>query len=191
MSISFFSIPNAPLTEQTKGRIILMSLILLFVLPALAAHVILSQNWYQSGVTNRGILLAPSVNYQSLGIEAPVKKSWHFGYLVPEKCDAICRQQIFLLVQSHIALGKYQPRVTPVLYISQKSDVSVLSGQLTQISVGNAFTQQVLESEYLIVDPLGQLVMRYPEAASETELINQSKDVLFDFRKLLKLSRVG
>lgn len=191
MSISFFSMPNAPLTAQTKGRIVLISLVLLFVLPALAAYLILSQNWYQPGVTNKGILLAPTVNYQSLGIEAETKKSWHFGYLVPEKCDSICQQQIFLLTQSHIALGKYQSRVTPVLYVSPSSDVSALTGQLTQILVGNAFTQQVRESEYLIVDPLGQLVMRYPNAASETELIKQSKDVLFDFRKLLKLSRVG
>jgi hypothetical protein len=59
------------------------------------------------------------------------------------------------------------------------------------MSVNDGFSQLVGQFEFVIVDPLGQLVMRYPKVKSETELVSQSKGLLADLRKLLKLSRVG
>lgn len=176
-----------------RGRLILVSLVLLFALPVIVAKVILSNNWYQSGVTNNGQLFDPVVSYKSLGLNNPLQsQSWQLGFVVPAKCDRFCSQQLYLLGQSHTALGKYQARVTPVVYFTADSDASVKKDYPYRIiDVSNSFTEEVHESEFLIVDPLGQLVMRYPKVDTANKLVTQSKGLLSDLKKLLKLSRVG
>lgn len=183
-------ISSRQLSDQSRGRLLLISLVLLFAIPAIAAKLILTQNWYQPGVTNRGELIEPKLTYSMLGIELQGEKSWHLGYLVPQQCDSLCREQLHLLMQSYLALGKYQPRVTPVLYVADNKLSQDLSRGFTAIEVNPDFADYFEQADIVLVDPLGQMVMRFP-AVSQQELIKQSKDILFDFRKLLKLSRVG
>lgn len=191
--------PSLPIEEkrisnQQKGRIILVSIVLMFVIPAIAAKVILSQHWYQSGVTNKGVLIEPRTTYSMLGMEQPSQAIWHFGYVIPSNCGQNCQQQIHLLNQSYTALGKYKSRVNPVLYITHQSDrkvLTTLSTSFTKIEVTEGFSNTISPSAYLLVDPLGQLVMQYPQVAVEEALYQQHKELLTDFRKLLKLSRVG
>ncbi len=188
------SLEENPTNSRTKGRIVLVSLILMFMIPAIAAKLILTQHWYQSGVTNKGVLIEPRLTYSMLKIEMPVSKIWHMGIVVPAECGELCKQQVYLLNQSYIALGKYQPRVKAVLYVTENSDLnslSSLSDLFTTIKVTENFMDYVDSSEYLLVDPLGQLVMKYPRQSLENELFKQHKELLTDFRKLLKLSRVG
>ncbi len=182
--------------NQNRGRIILAGLTLFFVIPAIAAKLILTQHWYQSGVTNKGQLIEPRTTYRMIGVTHNIEKSWHLGYLVPEKCDVLCQKQIHLLLQSHTALGKYQHRVTAVLFLADNSDKSALNHlsatkEIATIEVNETFLTLISSSEYLLTDPLGQLVMKYPLQKQQALLIKQHKALLADFRKLLKLSRVG
>ncbi|RTZ18055.1 hypothetical protein EJ063_04505 [Vibrio aquaticus] len=176
-----------------RGRIIFVSLVVMFALPAIVAKTILSQHWYQSGVTNKGELIEPRTSYENLGLVNPFQqKQWQLGYVIPEQCDAFCQQQVYLLGQSHLALGKYQQRVEPVLLVTEKSDVTALGqNDYQRVAINTAFSDVVEQFEFVIVDPLGQLVMRYPKVETQTELVTQSKGLLADLRKLLKLSRVG
>ncbi|UPQ89554.1 hypothetical protein [Vibrio sinaloensis] len=176
-----------------RGRLIFIALVLLFALPAVIAKTVLSQHWYQSGVTNKGVLIEPTLTLSALDIDSPLlHKQWQLAYVVPEQCDAFCQQQIYLLGQSHIALGKYQQRVQPVLITTPSSAKSSPSWDaFSKLQVAPSFTEHVGQFEFVIVDPLGQLVMRYPKAESEEQLTAQSKGLLADLRKLLKLSRVG
>lgn len=176
-----------------RGRIIFIGLVVMFALPAIIAKTVLTQHWYQSGVTNKGELITPTATMASLGIDNPYQKSqWQLGYVIPQQCDEFCQQQVYLLGQSHTALGKYQQRVQPVLLITKHSaPIELEEGRYTKILVNENFEQIVHPFEYVIVDPLGQLVMRYPRVESQTELVAQSKGLLADLRKLLKLSRVG
>lgn len=176
-----------------RGRVIFIGLVLMFALPAIVAKTVLTQHWYQSGVTNKGELIAPVATFESLGLTNPFQHSqWQLGYVIPAQCDEFCQQQVYLLGQSHIALGKYQQRVQPVLLMTAQSDaIEVAEDTYAQMVVNQDFEQIVHPFEYVIVDPLGQLVMRYPRAETSSELISQSKGLLADLRKLLKLSRVG
>ncbi|WP_038173551.1 MULTISPECIES: hypothetical protein [Vibrio] len=176
-----------------RGRVIFLALVLLFALPAVIAKTILSQHWYQSGVTNKGVLIEPAASFSSLALSNPYQhKQWQLGYVIPNQCDDFCQQQIFLLGQSHIALGKYQQRVQPVLLKSPHSAaLNIELDDYPVVEIDDGFTQLVGQFEYVIVDPLGQLVMRYPKVDSSSELVSQSKGLLADLRKLLKLSRVG
>lgn len=180
------------MTSKNKGRLILIGIGLFFALPALVAQAVLSNHWYQSGATNKGQLIEPRVTMSSLGVFNPLEQvSWQMGYVVPAHCAAECQQQIYLLAQSHTALGKEQGRVTPVLLVSDQSDMTALGGSvLKQIPVNTLFMQHVEGGDVVIVDPLGQLVMRFAEPEASQQ-IAQSRNVLADLRKLLKLSRVG
>ncbi|WP_375750472.1 hypothetical protein [Vibrio sp. HN007] len=187
------ALTDPKIINRNKGRLILVNLVLLFALPAIIAKVILVQNWYQSGVTNKGELIEPRLTYSdlSISVSSSIEQSWHLGFVIPAKCDRFCERQLHILKQSHVALGKYQPRVSPVVYVTQYSDPSVNTSGLNSIVVNAEFSDLIASSEYLVTDPLGQLVMKYPKVTDEQTLQAQSKDLLFDLRKLLKLSRVG
>lgn len=176
-------------SKVTKGRLMLIALVCTFALPAVIAKVILTQGWYQSGVTNRGVLVEPYTTLELLGQESPLKEhGWQLAYVLPNECTEQCRQQLYLLQQSHVALGKYQERVVPVLWQTELSgtvDVSMKTMQMNQ-----SVTAKVKPGQMLIVDPLGQLVMSYSLKPNE-DLVSFNKGMLADLRKLLKLSRVG
>jgi len=180
------------MSSQTKGRLILVAIILMFAVPALIAKTVLTHHWYQSGVTNKGILVEPRVTLSSLGLDtSDQSKRWRVGYVVPDKCEKLCQQHIHLLVQSHTALGKEQERVMPVLLVGDTSDIPSLEQLAVELMpINQAFISVIESSEIVILDPLGQLVMHYPKSDS-SQLVVQSKSVLADLRKLLKLSRVG
>ncbi|USD52096.1 cytochrome oxidase biogenesis cluster protein [Vibrio sp. SCSIO 43153] len=173
----------------TKGRIVLVSLICLFALPAIIAKVVLSQGWYETGVTNRGELVEPYITFEQLGQPSPLdEKGWQLAYVLPSECKEQCQQQIHLMQQSHIALGKYQERVVPVIWTSKEAND--VDQSIVVMQMNDALSSRVKAGQVLIVDPLGQLVMSYTPEANE-DLVRLSKDVLADLRKLLKLSRVG
>ncbi|MDN3697074.1 MULTISPECIES: hypothetical protein [Vibrio] len=182
------------MSTKLRGRLMLIGLVFVFTLPAIMAKTVLDNHWYQSGVTNQGVLIEPATSLVSLGIDNPFEsQAWHLGYVVPARCDLFCQRQIHLLTQSHTALGKYKERVVPVFYVRSDEDfdrVSALS-DFQVVKVGQALDATAKAFDYMIVDPLGQLVMRYPKAESEEALASQSKGLLADLRKLLKLSRVG
>ncbi|MDF4799580.1 cytochrome oxidase biogenesis cluster protein, partial [Vibrio parahaemolyticus] len=95
---------------------------------------------------------------------------------------------LYLLKQSHVALGKYQERVVPVLWTSTTSDT--IEMPMETMAMNENVAAKVQQGQVLIVDPLGQLVMSYTAEPNE-DLVKLSKDMLADLRKLLKLSRVG
>lgn len=176
-------------SKVTKGRLMLIALVCTFALPAVIAKVILTQGWYKSGVTNRGVLVEPYTTLELLGQESPLKEHrWQLAYVLPNKCTEQCRQQLYLLQQSHVALGKYQERVVPVLWQTELSGTVDIS--MTTMQMNQSVTAKVKPGQMLIVDPLGQLVMSYSPKPNE-DLVSFNKGMLADLRKLLKLSRVG
>ncbi|MCA0934084.1 cytochrome oxidase biogenesis cluster protein [Vibrio alginolyticus] len=180
---------NVDKSNVTKGRLVLISLVCMFALPAIIAKLILSQGWYHSGVTNRGELIEPYTTLGQLGQVSPqAVHGWQLAYVVPEQCDTQCQQQLHLLKQSHIALGKYQERVVPVLWTSGTSDLVAMP--MEKMEMNSSVEEKVEPGQVVIVDPLGQLVMSYTPKPDE-DLVKLSKDMLADLRKLLKLSRVG
>lgn len=179
---------------KLRGRLMLVGLVFVFALPAIMAKTVLDNHWYQSGVTNQGLLVEPSTSLASLGIDNPFEsQAWQLGYVVPSDCGEFCLHQIYLLGQSHKALGKYKERVVAVFYVRSNDGFVQLSEipDYQVVTVGSALDSKAEVFDFMIIDPLGQIVMRYPKADSGAALVAQSKGLLSDLRKLLKLSRVG
>ncbi|MCC4815776.1 hypothetical protein BCU85_10260 [Vibrio lentus] len=180
--------------RRSKGRVMLIGLILIFALPAIIAKTVLEQHWYTAGVTNSGELVEPRVTLEDVGITLPVaEEGWLVGYIAPTECESLCEQQLHYLNQSYLALGKNKERVTAVVFVAEgvslkgtinKPDLEFLAG-------GDQLRAEFAPASIVIIDPLGQLVMEYKSVSEPSQLVSQSKGMIHDLRKLLKLSRVG
>ncbi|MFS1432771.1 hypothetical protein [Vibrio lentus] len=180
--------------RRLKGRLMLIGLILIFALPAIIAKTVLEQHWYTAGVTNSGELVEPRVTLEDVGITLPVaEEGWLVGYIAPTECESLCEQQLHYLNQSYLALGKNKERVTAVVFVAEgvslkgtinKPDLEFLAG-------GDQLRAEFAPASIVIIDPLGQLVMEYKSVSEPSQLVSQSKGMIHDLRKLLKLSRVG
>ncbi|MGR5286064.1 hypothetical protein ACP3V5_12135 [Vibrio maritimus] len=188
-TVSSNATPSA--SSVRRGRLTLLALIVFFALPFIIAKAILSNHWYQSGVTNHGALVEPRVTFESLDLVNPLQtKSWQLGFMLPADCNDACINRLYIMGQTYLALGKYKERVTPVVYVLPDQVLPELPESLSVVTVNAAFVDVVPEQGYLITDTLGQLVM-YFSPTSEDKQVAHSKGLLSDLRKLLKLSRVG
>ena len=180
---------NSPKKSGAKPLILLF---LVFVLPVAAAKIVLSLDLYQGGATNKGELLPIGTSYQSLKMDNPKPREWQLLYLLPNKCDQQCQDHLYILQQSHIALGRDQDRVHTLILLSQDSDLHALTAYKFETAKANdAMIKMLDRQQMIVVDPLGSLVMRYPAVNGIDKQIMQGKPLIADLRKMLKLSRVG
>ncbi len=176
------------------ARRTLWLLLAAFLLPVILAYLYLTQGWYQGGATNKGQLLS-GLSYDSLAADNPGARQWQMITLLPPVCEATCLDRLAMMQQAHIALGREQDRVVPLVYLTGQSDPRILpqlaEHALSTAQADDAVVTALNEHALVVVDPLGQWVMAYP-AVSDTEAqIQQGRDLLSDLRKLLKLSRIG
>jgi hypothetical protein len=191
--------PNETATRDTetvtkKRPKALFVLLLVFVLPVALAKLVLSLNLYQGGATNQGELLTGDISYQSLAQTNPKPHAWQILYLLPSHCGSQCQDRLYILQQSHIALGQVKNRVAPIIIVQSNSDVAALDKlelNFTTMAADTQLASLLVDQQMIIVDPLGKLVMRYDGISGRDANIAQGKAMLADLRKMLKLSRVG
>lgn len=145
---------------------------------------------------NKGILLTPVLQLDDLGLDLETVNPDRQWMMVQTSanCSADCEQQVYLQRQTHVALGKNEPRMKRLL-LSRSTGLTGLTEQypglevLPLASVSDTFREQVpaqfSEQNYVfIVDPLGNIPLYFtPE--------NTFNDQLDDLKKLLKLSTIG
>lgn len=173
-----------------------LTVALIFLLPVLLAKVILTQGWYSSKTTNHGLLISPNLSYRDLSLTNPINKLWQIVYVLPSQCDAMCSEQLHLLQQSHVALGREQERVQNVIMVQR----GFVGEQLKQLKSNDKYRvvemspnviRKLGNKRLLIADPLGNFVLHYPLSDQFEERLLTQRDLLKDLKKLLKLSKVG
>ncbi len=171
----------------------------LFVLPlALSFWMYYGGAWQPAGRTNHGELLQP---VRLLGLDRwpeaqPLAQKWALVYVATGSCDEACRDALVVMRQTRLSLNQEMHRVNRVLIASADCCDRELLGRehagLIVLDSGSPPAQQVLRvfpqndraSSLYLVDPLGNLVMRYDDRSNP-------KGLLQDLRKLLKLSHIG
>nr|WP_136250837.1 hypothetical protein [Ningiella ruwaisensis] len=186
------------MASSNKNKISFILLIIVFIVPVVLAKFALEYDWFNKASTNRGELLEPPLNAEILLSEA--QRKWHFLYVVPETCDKACENAILSINQVKTAVGREMDRVNAVFIATQDSDQKALEKiaeiSATQVlqkekeSVNKVF-KDVGVSAIFIADTLNNVVLRYPNTADEQQAIMDSRDMLADMKKLLKLSRIG
>jgi len=170
-----------------------------FLIPVLLAKLALENGWFNQAATNKGQLLSPPLDATSIGIRQSEPK-WKLVYVLPEICDQTCENALYSIIQVRSALGKESDRAEAVVITHEKSDnkqltmlgdnqnVRLLSSDLQ--SVKQVFKDNTLEGIF-ISDTLDNVILRYPLQSDPKKSVLDSRDILSDMRKVLKLSRIG
>lgn len=141
------------------------------------------------GTVNHGEFVEPAVQVGDLGLRreggAPfeVGETWWLVVAVDGQCDPECVQALHQLRQLHVLLNKDVTRVRRALVTLPGQDVEELLGPYPQVAHLTIPGAELGNAIY-IVDPVGNLVFRYP-------LADAGKPVLEDLKRLLKLSMIG
>jgi hypothetical protein len=179
-----------------KSRRSFLMVVAAFLLPVIIAKLALQQHWFNEGVTNQGELIEQQITLKELGIDIETSdKQWLMVYLLPENCEQVCQGALNGINNTYIALGKEMPRVTPVglyqqaLTNDQKSSLRIHDWHFSQM---NKITlQQAQITKLYIVDPLGNVMLKYTIPNSKETIPSFGKAILADMKKLLKYSRIG
>jgi cytochrome oxidase Cu insertion factor (SCO1/SenC/PrrC family) len=204
------STPDAGVAR--RGRRQLVALAALFFVPLAIAFWLYygPAAWRPGGQTNMGELIDPARPLPAVALPLATGGStgpdflrghWTMLYVGGGACDTRCRKALYLTRQSRLALNKDADRVQRVFLVTgQCCDhafleqehpdlvVALLEGPgadalLAPIRAGGNAPVETAGRIYL-VDPLGNLLMSYPEGAPD-------KALLTDMKKLLRLSHIG
>ena len=166
--------------------------------------------WRPDGGTNKGDLIDPARPLPQVALPLAggsttgddfLRGRWTMLYVGDGACDARCRKALYLTRQSRIALNKDVDRVQRVFLVTgdccdreflerEHPDLAVVllegsdgANLLAQFPAYDDGPVGSAGRNYL-VDPLGNLLMSYPETAPD-------KALLGDLQKLLRLSHIG
>jgi hypothetical protein len=180
---------------RPRSRRILLLLVALFFAPLLLSFLMYyGSSWRPTGRTNHGILIEPARPLAAAS--AVFIGKWSLVYVGNGACDAACHQALYFMRQTQLGLGHLLPRVQRVFVATaQCCDQAFFErehpGLLTVDPPENAraqllapFPSDARDSTLFIVDPRGNLMMRYDDHADPRGLHE-------DLEKLLNLSHIG
>lgn len=201
-------------TETSKvhtpnsGRGALIGLAALFFIPLMGAFwLYYAGGWRPAGSTNHGELISPARplaqnDFVTLGGSAAkedlFRGKWTLLYIDDGRCDDTCRQALWTIRQTRLLLAEDMDRVQRV-FIAESNccdsaflttehpglETLQLQGDKAQAWLDQFPRDAAGVTPYIfIVDPLGNLMMRFDSRQNP-------KGLLQDLEKLLKLSHIG
>ena len=194
--------------SSRRGQWLVVGLAILFMGPLAAAWIMyFSGDWTPTGTSNKGELISPPRPLPEAALVLAAGGStadnfphgaWTLYLRNDDGCGEACRERLYLMRQSHIALGKEAERVRRVLLVEGAApDAAWLAAEHPELLVVlaegaaadamlGAFPPVGPDTADVIYlsDPLGNLMMRYPVEGGDRRILD-------DLKKLLKLSRIG
>ena len=180
--------------DRRKGRWQLILILLMVVGPmALATFMYKLQFWVPDSRSYHGEMIGNGQTRADIGVQADEER-WQLLVTAPAACTADCQQLVYLARQLQIGLGRDASRASHALASAQplsteyEAKLKVEYPQLQRYPLDlSTFTKAAAapgEAQLWIVDPHGNLVLRYDARVN-------GKDLLNDLRLLLKLSNIG
>ncbi len=178
----------------------------LFLLPLLLAFcTYYASGWRPAAHSNHGELIQPVRPLPPVDLPVPADwprsseplfhGKWSLLYVGSGGCDSGCRQALYVMRQTRLSLNNDATRVVRVFLVS--SDCCAVqglkaeqAGLLLEDGSGPAGAPLLAaipadrQHTLFIVDPLGNLMMRY-------DARREPKGLLQDLKKLLSLSHIG
>ncbi|MEO0574061.1 MAG: hypothetical protein AAF004_01270 [Pseudomonadota bacterium] len=181
--------------SATKGRWQLLGLALVFFGPLLAAYFLYFSDSLDRDSVNYGELLSPPVSLDAkLHFDTGLRGRWTLWVMPGQRCDKACTDALVTISQVRLATGREIDRIERALLVSGDDALVANSDAHPGLHVfarnghlGNAVAtalDPLTMGHIYIMDPLGNVMMRYPFAP-------ERKPMLGDLKKLLKFSRIG
>ncbi|WP_369988951.1 hypothetical protein [Pseudomonas xanthosomatis] len=184
---------NVPEGRRARGRLQLLLILLVVLGPMVLATCMYKLNfWVPDGRSYHGEMIGTGQGRADIGIDGQDQR-WQLLVSAPEACAADCRQLVYLARQIQIGLGRDASRASHALAAAQPLDAdyqALLGREYPQLQRYGLDAQRYHQGvsapgpQLWIVDPHGNLVLRYDAKAN-------GKQVLDDLRHLLKLSNIG
>lgn len=192
--------------DPRRARRLLLIITACFALPLMVA-VVLVQIWRPSGGGAHGELLHPARPLpalvlqqagESITVETLIDHHWTLLYWLSNDCNSLCERSLYHMRQVRLALGKDANRVQTVLALDSPPPQGLsdwLAGEHAAMAriqadgalptfLADVFAAGDPEGWIYLVDPLGNLLMRYAGDGDPSGMLD-------DLKRLLKLSRIG
>ena len=184
--------PAAP--NRSKGRWQLILILLMVIGPMVLATLMYKwQFWVPDNRSDHGEMIGNGQTRADIGVQADEGR-WQLLVTAPAACAADCQQLVYLARQLQIGLGRDASRASHALASAQplsaeyETKLKAEYPQLQRLPLDlPTFKQNAAapgDAQLWIVDPHGNLVLRYDARV-------KGKDLLNDLRHLLKLSNIG
>ena len=188
---------NMQLTSRSK----FLFLMAVFMVPVVAAYVAYF-GWRPAGHANYGDLLKVTPLQQTAGHSIDGKPfnldalhgKWVMVHVGGASCDADCAQQLYLIRQIRITQGKEQSRIERLWVVTDSGvpDAALLQKYpglhvwrpVDAVFVAQFPAAQNRDAHIYLVDPLGNLMLRFPAQPD-------AKRIMQDLKLLLKASQIG
>lgn len=193
-----------------KQKLSLIFILVLFISPFIVSYIMLDLGSGKTmDTTNYGKFIKPKISTYDYQISIiNVRKQshqflekWTLIYLSENNCDRVCKNDMYLLKQIHIALGKDMNRVQRMWMFNgnQNQEVSkTLDQSLTHLNekypnlhlvsgmnLYKKLNENILgNAKIFLVDPLGNIILMYQSNFDGKKLFK-------DLKKLLKFSKIG
>ena len=184
--------------RRARGRLQLILILLMVIGPmVLATGMYKLQFWVPDSRSYHGEMIGNGQTRAELGVAADEQR-WQILVSAPQACDADCRKLVYLARQIQIGLGRDASRASHALASAQplsadyEAQLQREYPQLQRYPLDlPTYTRGVGASgaasqapQLWLIDPHGNLVLRYDAKV-------KGKDLLNDLRLLLKLSNIG
>jgi hypothetical protein len=197
-----------------SSRQAIVLLVLIFTAPAFVAWVMHhsgEQGWRPGGMTNKGILVHPArpldlpaaMRVGNKSVNDYLQGLWTLVYIGDADCDAVCNENLYKMRQVRIAQNENMNRVQRLYMVMGDAIPETLTALLDKEypaldAVPVAADQEARVAPYFliddtpmqgaervyVIDPLGNLMMYYPQDADPGGMLK-------DLQKLLKYSKIG
>ena len=181
-----------PPAARSRRGVLLLALVFLGPL-LLSSWLYYGSNWRPTGHTNHGLLIEPA-----RALPDPLLHGkWSLIYIGSGDCAAECQQALYYMRQTHLGLGQHASRVQRLFLVDRHccGDRSALErsypGLITRdeespqgAALLGTFPAAARGRTIFVVDPRGNLMMRY-------DLRAPPQGLLEDLKHLLQLSSIG
>jgi hypothetical protein len=180
--------------SRRKGRWQLLLILFGIVGPMILATGMYKLNfWVPDGRSYHGELIGNGQTRADIGVQADEDR-WQMLVTAPRDCSVDCQQLVYLARQIQIGLGRDASRASHALAVTQPltteyeaklaREYPQLQRYPLDVGVFTRATGDKTAPQLWIIDPHGNLVLRYDPTV-------KGKDLLNDLRQLLKLSNIG
>jgi hypothetical protein len=151
--------------------------------PMLLATLAYHFDWAVGEAANYGELLPPTV-ITAPGLER-LRGKWVLVSADAAACDAYCERKLYFMRQVRRAQSREQERIERLWLLTDDARpraelLAAIEGTRVERATGPAFSPDHI----YLVDPLGNLMMRFPRDPDPSRMIK-------DLQRLLKYSRIG
>jgi cytochrome oxidase Cu insertion factor (SCO1/SenC/PrrC family) len=196
------------LAERRRGQRLVLLIVAIFAAPVIASWVLyLTRDHWSLSPGNHGDIIQPARPLTGLSLQriddgpltiGDLRGKWTLVYIGTSRCDAPCRESLYRMRQVRLALGEDMRRVERLLILTDQEGLAELRAGLKSYpgmvvatapravleDLVRAFDWEAYPGSVFVIDPLGNLMMRYDPAT-------EPKGMLKDLERLLKVSRIG